>query len=161
MDAEAAYERVIRLLAIRAHSRVELLRKLRQRGVSKTVAVQAVDRAEANGYVNDEQYATYYAQQAQARGLAPARVRRELATRGVEAHHVEAALKAAFDEVDLAERARQLARQRLLREKGEAESVRHRLAAYLKRRGFPTHVILDALDSVAPPGGPPYIGRAQ
>ena len=161
MDAEAAYDKVIRLLAQRSHSRAELVRKLRRRGVSKAVASEAVDRAAEQGYVNDAEFALLFAEQAQGRGLAPARIRRELATRGVEAQHVEAALKAAFGEVDLGARALELARQRLPRLSGEAESVRRRLAAFLKRRGFPTHVIIDALDAVAPPGEPPYIGRAQ
>jgi len=150
MDAAAAYDRVLRLLAQRAHSRAELLRKLRQRGVSAGVAGEAVDRAATQGYVDDAEYARMYARQGCERGLAPLRVRQELARRGVEPHHVEAAVHEVFAEVDLLDLAVALARKRARRLTGDRQSQRRRLAAYLERRGYPAHVTLEAVDAVAP-----------
>jgi regulatory protein len=162
MDADLAYDRVIRYLTVRAHSRAELIKKLRQRGASSTVAAEAVERAQAQGYVNDAEYARMYARLARdQKGLAPLRVRQELAKRGIDAQLVEDALESEFSETDLAEQARALASKRAARLHGDTESRRRRLAAFLERRGYPTHVTKAAVDAVAPVGQPPYIGRAQ
>lgn len=150
MDDAAAYDRVIRLLASRAHSRVELLRKLRQRGASAEVARAAVDRAASQGYVNDVEYALMLCRHGRDRGMAPARIRQDLARRGVDAQIAEEALSEIFAEVELADLAVALARKRVARITGDTESVRRKLAAFLQRRGFPTHECLAAVDTVAP-----------
>jgi len=105
MDAsERAYERVIRLLAGRSHSRAELLRKLRQRGIGKKAAEQAVERATREGYVDDGRFALEFARHSRSiKGWAPARVRQELGKRGVDRDLVDAALAEVYAEVDLLE----------------------------------------------------------
>lgn len=151
MDANAAYDRVLRMLAQRAHSRAELIRKLKQRGCTSAMALDAVDKAASKGYVNDAEYARMYARQARdQKGQAPLRIRRELAQRGIEAHHAEAALQEVFAETDLAALACALVRKRVQRLDGDVQSKRRRLAAFLERRGFPTQVTLAAVDAVAP-----------
>lgn len=151
MESAVAYDRVIRLLTGRAHSRVELIRKLKARGASAAVALEAVDKAASQGYVNDAEYARMYARLARdQKGMAPLRIRAELAKRGVEPHHVEQALGEVFAETDIAEQACALAQKRALRLSGDIQSRRRRLAAFLERRGFPAHVTLSAVDAVAP-----------
>ena len=150
MDDSAAYDRVIRLLARRAHSRHELVIKLRQRGVSSDIARTAVERAASQGYVDDLEYARMIARHGRDRGLAPSRIRQEIARRGVDSGLSEAAVTEVFAEVDLAELALTLARKRVAHLSGDTVSVRRRLAAYLERRGFPTQVSLSAVDTVAP-----------
>jgi regulatory protein len=152
MDAATAYDRVILLLAQRAHSRAELLRKLCQRGATAAVAREAVDRAAAQGYVDDLEYARMYARNGLDRGLAPLRIRQDLARRGVDPHTAETALAEEFAAVDVQDLALAVARRRAARLTGDSQSVRRRLAAYLQRRGFPTHVTLAAVDAVAPLG---------
>jgi SOS response regulatory protein OraA/RecX len=150
MDSTVAYDRVIRLLTGRAHSRAELIRKLKARGASAAVALEAVDKAAAQGYVNDAEYARMYARQARDhKGLAPLRIKAELAKRGVEAHHVEEALGEVFAETDIADQACALAQKRALRLSGDIQSKRRRLAAFLERRGFPVHVTLAAVVIIA------------
>lgn len=150
MDEVTAYDRVIRLLAQRAHSRMELVRKLRQRGASEDVAQAAVERAAAQGYVNDLEYALMLCRHGRDRGWAPSRVRQELALRGVEAHTAEEALALVYAQVELADLALVLARKRVAHMSGDVQSVRRKLAAFLQRRGFPTHECLAAVDAVAP-----------
>jgi regulatory protein len=152
MDAsERAYERVIRLLAGRSHSRAELLRKLRQRDVDRAAAEQAVERAQSEGYVDDGRFALEFTRHSQTiKGWAPMRVRQELKQRGVEGELIDAALAEVYAEVDLLELATRLAQARAARLSGDTESRRRRLVGYLSRRGFTTSVCRTAVDAVAP-----------
>jgi SOS response regulatory protein OraA/RecX len=59
------YELALKLLALRPHSTVELGRKLRQRGCSGAAVEEALERARARGYLDDEAFA-----RAQRRGFA-------------------------------------------------------------------------------------------
>jgi regulatory protein len=150
-EVEQEYERVLRLLGMRAHSRAELIRKLQGRGVDTSVARQAVARAEAEGYVDDAQFARDFARQGRdLRGWAPARARLELRRRGVAADEIDAALESVYSETDLLAIAVCLARGRAGRISGERESRRRRLAGFLARRGFATDICRRAVDEVAP-----------
>ena len=142
MDAsERAYERVIRFLAGRSHSRAELLRKLRQRDVDRAAAEQAVERAQSEGYVDDGRFALEFTRHSQTiKGWA----------RGVEGELIDAALAEVYAEVDLLELATRLAQVRAARLSGDTESRRRRLVGYLSRRGFATSVCRAAVDAVAP-----------
>ena len=150
MDDAKAYEHVIRLLARRAHSRQELVSKLRQRGASSEVARAAVDRAASHGYVDDLEYARMIARHGRDRGLAPSSTRLDLARRGVDSDTMDTALSEVFADVNLEDLALSLARKRRARLSGDLVSVRRKLAAYLERRGFPVHACLAAVDTVAP-----------
>ena len=112
-DAAKAYERVIRLLTRRAHSRAELLRKLKDRGVPAEPAREAVDRARHEGYVNDLDFARLFAQQARdLKGWAPLRLKQALNQRGVAKEHVEQVVEEVYSEVELLELALVQARKR-------------------------------------------------
>ena len=150
MDAQNTYLRALRLLAGRAHSRAELIRKLRGKGATRDLASQAADRAASLGYLDDSEYARMYCTSAHQKGMAPSRIRQELARRGVETTLAEAALKEVFADIDLELQALSLARKRAERLSGDTPSKRRRLAAFLTRRGFPTSVVLTAVDLVAP-----------
>lgn len=148
---EREYERVLKLLTARAHARAELLRKLEARGVDAVVARQAVARAEADGYVDDDRFARDFARQGRdLKGWAPARARLELRRRGVDPDTIDGALAAVYSEADLLEIAVRLARLRARRISGERESRRRRLAGFLARRGFATDICRRAVDEVAP-----------
>lgn len=150
-EEEKEYERVLRLLAIRSHARAELLRKLAKRGVDAEVARRAVDRAAAEGYVDDAQFARDFARSGRdLKAWAPARTRLELRRRGVAPDDIEQALEVAYTETDLLEVALRLATDRARRVSGEREARRRRLAAFLARRGFSTDICRKAVDEVAP-----------
>jgi regulatory protein len=150
-ESAKAYERVIRLLTRRAHSRAELLRKLKDRGVQAEYAREAVDRAGREGYVNDLEFARLFAQQARdLKGWAPLRLKQALAQRGVATDHVEQAIEDTYSDVELLDLALAQARKRAARLQGDVESRRRRLAGYLQRRGFPAAVVRAATDDVAP-----------
>jgi regulatory protein len=78
---DAAYTRALRLLGVRSRGRVELARELERRGFEPSAAREALDRLEAQGWLQDLAAARALVR---ARGARYGRVRigRELAARG-------------------------------------------------------------------------------
>jgi regulatory protein len=151
LNKNQLYDRVLRLLSLRSHSRAELMRKLAAKGVEKAAAQEALATAEAQGYLDDGRFAQEFARQGRdLKGWAPVRARMELRKRGVGREEIEAALSSVYAEIDPLEQAITLARARVRRFTGDRESRRRRLASFLARRGFPTSVCHQAVDEVAP-----------
>lgn len=81
------------LLARREHGRVELLRKLRQRGASDELIEPALDRLAEEGLLSESRYLeSFIAYRARA-GYGPLRIREELTQRGLSRADVEQALR--------------------------------------------------------------------
>lgn len=151
VDDARVYDRLLRLLAIRAHSRAELKRKLVARRFDREAVARALARAEEAGYLDDTQFALDFARQGRdLKGWAPARTRLELRRRGVAAPAIEQALADIYGDIDLLEQAIALAAARVRRLSGDRESVRRRLVGFLTRRGYPTAICRKATDAVAP-----------
>lgn len=74
----------LRLLALRDHSRKELLNKLVQKGFAKDDILAAVDELAAQGWQNDQRYAESYARSRMQKGYGPVRVAYELRQNGIE-----------------------------------------------------------------------------
>jgi len=134
-DLDAAAAMAQHLLAVTDRSRVELRRRLEQRGYAPATAVAAVDALASRGWVDDDRLAADLAQRQLSRGYGRRRVLADLVARGVEPETVSRTAEG-------------------LRE-GQAEAVRiaaerlrphhpgpitqpevRRLAAALQRRGF-------------------------
>jgi regulatory protein len=143
----AALDAGLRLLARRAHSRVELRRKLSRRGYEEEDIRAALRRLAELGYVDDASFAAGHIRRRSA-SLGPMALSAELAARGVDKHTAGAALRA-FD------RDAQLAAATRL---AERLCGRNRPAGYgelldtvgvkLLRRGFPQAVARDACRAV-------------
>lgn len=151
VDDNKVYDRLLRLLGIRAHAKAELRRKLTAKGVDPAAVDRAITRAVDAGYIDDTQFAADFSRHARdQRGWAPARTRMELRKRGVDREIAEIAVAEVFSETDLLEQAIDLAHSRAARLTGDRESRRRRLVGYLARRGYPTSVCRKAADEVAP-----------
>ena len=130
-------QRALALLVRREHSRPELARKLRARGVPAEEARNAVARMAEAGWQDDLRFACSLARSRAAGGQGPVRIRAELASHGIAEALVEeafAALAEAGDDDWLA-RARDLVRRRF----GQALDTlqaRRKAADFLLRRGF-------------------------
>jgi regulatory protein len=136
--APDAFETALRLLTQRAHSEVELRRKLARRGCPAEEVERAVVRARGLGYLDDAAFARALAGE-RARTRGPALIARELASKGVERAVVQDVVGAVQRE-DVVAAARRLAR------RGSAAGADRRLvAARLMRRGFPGDVVREAL----------------
>jgi regulatory protein len=144
LDAKAAKLAAFDLLARKSWSRAELTRRLKRRGAPDDIARAVVAELTERGYVDDAAFARWWAEaRARGRKVGSARLRRELAARGIPATLAAAAVAAAFEETPEAERAMEAARRRLpalLRRHPERAPAR--LRDYLLRRGYPAAVVI-------------------
>lgn len=134
-------ERAIRLLARRDHSRAELARKLAVHGDAEAVE-DAMARMDELGLVDDRRYAEAWIRGKAAR-FGAARLRHDLAQRGIDQDTIEAALQAEQPDSEL-DRAREIWRARY----GESPADRRewaRQARFLQSRGFSSSIIAKLL----------------
>lgn len=121
---QRALEAALRVLGRRAHTSVELTRRLADRGVGKPARDEALTRLAETGLVDDRSFAVGRAAALAARGLGDLAIAADLRGRGVGSDDVARALETAEPE---AERAR-----RLVAERG----LSPRTLGLLSRRGF-------------------------
>ena len=87
-------QRALGLLTRREHSRLELARKLQQRGVEHAEAAAVIDRLADAGWQDDARFAESLVRNRAHAGYGPAWIRAELGTHGLGAETVSAALAA-------------------------------------------------------------------
>lgn len=81
------------LLARREHGRVELTRKLRQRGASDELIDTALDRLMEEGLLSEARYLESFVSYRARSGYGPMRIREELGQRGLQRPDIELALR--------------------------------------------------------------------
>src|SRR5476651_298973 len=81
------------LLARREHGRVELTRKLRQRGASAEKIDTALDRLSEEGLLSEARYLESFVSYRARSGYGPLRIREELGQRGLQRSDIEQALR--------------------------------------------------------------------
>jgi len=81
------------LLARREHGRVELTRKLRQRGACPDMNDIALDRLTEEGLLSESRYLESYINYRAGSGYGPLRIREELGQRGLSRGDIEEALR--------------------------------------------------------------------
>lgn len=128
-DEPEPLELAARALRHRDRSKAEVDRRLARAGVDESHRLQALERLEQIGYVDDRRYAAGRVEALSTRGLGDAAIRHDLETHGVGGEDVEAALAAVEPE---AQRALALA-ERLGRSP--------KTAAQLARKGFGAEAI--------------------
>jgi SOS response regulatory protein OraA/RecX len=146
---KSAYDRAVAALARRALSASELRRRLARAGHSREEVDAALRRLAELKLVDDRAVAYNHARSRAAAGRkGPARVRAELAARGIRGADADGALGAAFDADGVAAAAAQ-AFERLARGKARplAAPDRARVAARLARAGFPAAIVRSLLAS--------------
>lgn len=134
----SAFDDAVRILARRSHGRVELSRKLRQRGHEADEIERAFARLAELGYLEPEaEVAERYARElARAAGATPRAVGHKLRQRGFEETDTDRALALVFEDWDAEAAALEFVR-------GEAN--RDRAARRLARRGFDAEVVVRVL----------------
>lgn len=81
------------LLARREHGRVELTRKLRQRGALPEMIETALDRLTEEGLLSETRYLESFVSYRARSGYGPLRIREELSQRGLQRTDIELALR--------------------------------------------------------------------
>jgi regulatory protein len=137
------------LLSRRAHSRIELKRKLSRRGYSEEQTEAALTRLSELRYLDDQSFAEGLVRRRGAiRG--PLALSAELAARGVDRVHADAAL-AGFDaEAQLAAATRLAERLYARKPQTGYRDMLNTLGPKLMRRGFSANVVRAACRAVLP-----------
>lgn len=81
------------LLARREHGRVELTRKLRQRGALPEMIESTLDRLTEEGLLSESRYLESFVSYRARSGYGPLRIREELSQRGLQRSDIELALR--------------------------------------------------------------------
>ena len=132
-------QRALGLLVRREHSKRELVRKLRGRGVEPEAADAAVARLAGEGWQDDTRFAESLVRSGAGCGYGPLHIRAELGTHGLDRDAVAAALDAY--EGDWRENARDLVRRRFGEAGPQDLAQRRKAADLLARRGFDADTI--------------------
>jgi regulatory protein len=133
----------VRLLARREHSRVELSRKLRARGMPHELVDEVLGSLVARRLQSDERYAESLVNSRVSRGQGPVRIRRDLSRQGIPEAEIDAALAAAA--VDWYELARDTRQRRFGADAPAEWKERARQARFLEYRGFTGDQIREAI----------------
>ena len=133
----------VRLLARREHSRVELSRKLRARGMPDELVDEVLGSLAARRLQSDERYAESLVNSRVSRGQGPVRIRRDLSQQGIPEAEIDAVLAAA--PVDWYDLARDTRRRRFGTGVPAEWKERARQARFLQYRGFTGDQIREAI----------------
>lgn len=133
------------LLARREHTRRELERKLAARGFDDGMIGATLDALEESGELAAARFTESFIRARAAKGHGPARIRAELAERGIDREQAAELLRAAG--IDWAEIASTVRDKRFGRERPTDFKERARQARFLEYRGFDSGQIGSALRS--------------
>ena len=142
---EAACERAaVDLLARREHSRRELERKLARRGFPEVIVATALDALEHSGVLVASRFTESFIRSRVAKGKGPARIRAELAERGVTGEQTTESLRGG--DVDWLANARAVRSKRFGAEPPRDFHERAKQARFLQYRGFTSDQVRAALE---------------
>ncbi len=122
----------------------EIRQRLARRGYVAEQIQAVIARLSASRYLDDGEYARTWARaRAHRHSVGPARLTRELQSKGIADAEISAALREAFSERDAREVAESAALRKLKALHGLAPEVaRRRLGTFLTRQGFAVETVL-------------------
>ena len=140
LDNLAAVRRTaMDLLARREHGRVELTRKLRQRGACPDMIDAALDRLTEEGLLSESRYLESYINYRAGSGYGPLRIREELSQRGLARGDIEEALREC--DFNWQERLEETWRRKFSGQVPVDAKERARQGRFLSYRGYPLEMI--------------------
>lgn len=136
-----AYKKAVKLLEIRLHTKFELRKKLKLRGINLDIIDQVIEKLIEQGYINDKQFAEVYLDNLiRFKTHGYFMLLKKLLERGIEKSLVEALLAEYFP----LEQEQKIA-QRLVAKKNQLDKAK--LAKRLASRGFRSEVIRAVISS--------------
>nr|WP_314478233.1 recombination regulator RecX [uncultured Pseudomonas sp.] len=140
LDTPVAIRRAaMDLLARREHGRVELTRKLLQRGASQAMIEHELDRLSEEGLLSEARYLESFIRYRSSSGYGPARIREELGQRGLARGDIDAALRES--QIDWSERLHEVWQRKYAGQRPEDPKARAQQMRFLAYRGFPMDMI--------------------
>jgi regulatory protein len=142
-DPAACQRTALDLLARREHSRRELEHKLGARGFAEELIAPTLDALEESGELASARFTASFIRARAAKGQGPARIRAELAERGIDREQAADLLREA--DIDWAALATSVRDKRFGAERPSDFKERARQARFLEYRGFDREQIGSAL----------------
>ncbi|MFJ4346867.1 recombination regulator RecX [Pseudomonas sp. NPDC089401] len=140
LDTPVAVRRTaMDLLARREHGRVELTRKLRQRGAPDELIEPALDRLAEEGLLSEARYLESFIRYRSSAGYGPARIREELGQRGLNRSDIDQALRES--EVNWSELLQDTWQRKFAGQRPQDPRSRAQQTRFLAYRGFPLDMI--------------------
>ena len=127
------------LLARREHGRVELTRKLRQRGAPPEMIEAALDRLTEEGLLSESRYLESFVSYRARSGYGPMRIREELGQRGLQRSDIDLALRECG--IDWQEQLRDVWQRKFAGQRPQDPRSRAQQTRFLAYRGFPMDMI--------------------
>lgn len=146
-----AREAALALLSFRPRTRVELQRRLKEKGYAPDVAEETVDALVGMGLVDDSQFAEMFVRdRVRLRPKGKRHLTQELRAKGVDAETAQAAIGEVMEREDASDTdlARRAAARWHPRAGEEPLRARRRLHGFLARRGFGGDAIRTVMDEV-------------
>lgn len=148
----AARAVALRMLGYRALPAREIMRRLTRKGHARPVAEAVVSALEADGLVNDAEFARHFTlTRATRRRYGPSRLEADLRRLGVDEHVASAAVRETLEREAIEPSAllREAAERKLKALAGlDAAVQRRRLRAYLLRRGFAVGEMIPVIEAL-------------
>ena len=142
-----ALNTALRILTGRDHSKYELERKLRQRGITGEVLDDVISACKRYDYINDERTSQIYIRQLNRKGYGLKRKRYELTKKGLGGKRFHGSLSESLSETDereCAQRVVQKYRNRFDREK-DLLKRKDKVYRFLYSRGFSEGIISEVM----------------
>lgn len=140
MEYDDAKRYLIRILSKKGYFSVELLKKLKQKGVEEGVAAQLVEEFTEKGYVDDEALKESFVQSRINKHESASRIKQKLRSRGVVAKQID------YEEENAEESIAYLLKTRYRSRDLTDFHERQKVIASLMRKGFPFDLIKSQLD---------------
>lgn len=138
---------LLNLLSRRDHSAGELKMKAGKKGFDRSLTEQIIDDLQDSNYVNDQKFADVYAREkSRLNKWGPQKIKSELYKKEIKSNYIEDAIKKLNESLDQRQICVDLVSKRkksFLREK-DLYKRKHKIFAYLSRKGFSTQTIISA-----------------
>ncbi|MFC7441529.1 RecX family transcriptional regulator [Laceyella putida] len=137
---------VMRYLSYKPRTVYEVRQYLKQKEYDPALGEQAIEEMEAQGFLDDRQYAkSWVAERHRHKGYGALRLRQELTKKGVASSYIDEAL-IEMDEEEQRQVAMEIAERRYLRICGEPwPTIERRLGQYLLRQGYSMSLVYTVL----------------
>ena len=149
---QKALNSALRILTGRDHSKSELIRKLKQRGLKSEDIEKAVWECERLDYINDERTARVYINQMIRKGHGLNRIRHEMNKKGLRSQRIQNILSEIESDIDEAEGAERILEKNVKRFEREADLKKRRdkIYRFLYARGFSQDTIRKLINKYEP-----------
>jgi SOS response regulatory protein OraA/RecX len=152
-DANECYDVALRLLAVRAHSRLQLARKLGQRGFEREAVDATIERLVSEKWLDESRFAEELVRTQIRKQHGHRRIERELEAAGVDRRTSTAAVQASEEAAPESERLEAACRKKLDSlsarygtEYFTEEDGRKKLAAFLLKQGYDASDVIEEVD---------------